>query len=160
MAAYVGNGNIAGDASALGNLGCSEGFEMPDINTEKVCFVIVKARELECEDEGMEADASNATDDRFTSIMTEEAYQTVRAEIKAAIDAMDEDEQCELVALVWVGRGDFSADEWGEAVKEARERRKGPTADYLLGIPLLASYLEDGLEEFGESCEGYAADRQ
>ena len=85
---------------------------MPDINTEKVCFVIVKARELECEDEGVEADASNETDDGFTSIMTEEAYRTVRAEIKAAIDAMDEDEQCELVALAWVGRGDFSAEEW------------------------------------------------
>ena len=64
------------------------------------------------------------------------------------------------VALAWVGRGDFSAEEWGEAVKEARERRKGPTSEYLLGIPLLASFLEDGLEEFGESCEGYAADRQ
>ncbi len=133
---------------------------MPDINTEKVCFVIVKARELECEDEGVEADASNATDDGFTSIMTEEAYRTVRAEIKAAIDAMDEDEQCELVALAWVGRGDYSVEEWKDAVREARGRRQGPTSAYLLGIPLLASFLEDGLGEFGESCEGYAADRQ
>jgi len=133
---------------------------MPDINTEKVCFVIVKARELECEDEGVDADASNETDDKFTSIMTEEAFRTVHAEIKAAIDAMDEDEQCELVALAWVGRGDFSAEEWKEAVKEARERRKGPTSTYLLGIPLLASFLEDGHAEFGETCEGYAADRQ
>ncbi|MFY9655660.1 MAG: DUF3775 domain-containing protein [Methylocystis sp.] len=133
---------------------------MPDINTEKVCFVIVKARELECEDEGVEADASNETDDGFTSIMTEEAYRTVRAEIKAAIDAMDEDEQCELVALVWVGRGDFSAEDWSEAVQEARARRQGPTSVYLLGIPLLASFLEDGLAECGETCEGYAADRQ
>ena len=133
---------------------------MPDINTEKVCFIIVKARELECEDEGVEADASNATDDGFTSIMTEEAYRTVRAEIMAAIDAMDEDEQCELVALAWVGRGDFSREEWKDAVREARGRRQGPTSAYLLGIPLLASFLEDGLGEFGESCEGYAADRQ
>jgi hypothetical protein len=133
---------------------------MPDINTEKVCFVIVKARELECEDEGVDADASNATDDGFTSIMTEEAYRTVRAEIKAAIDAMDEDEQCELVALAWVGRGDFSAEEWNDAVREARGRRQGPTSEYLLGIPLLASFLEGGLAELGETCEGYAADRQ
>ena len=43
---------------------------MPDINTEKVCFAIVKARELECEDEGVEADASNAADDKFVSVMT------------------------------------------------------------------------------------------
>jgi hypothetical protein len=133
---------------------------VPDINTEKVCFVIVKARELECEDEGVEADASNAADDKFVSIMTEEAFSSVRAELKAYIDAMDEDEQCELVALVWVGRGDFSAQEWANAVKQARERHEGATSDYLLGIPLLASFLEGGLGELGESCEGYAADRQ
>jgi len=133
---------------------------MPDINTEKVCYVIVKARELESEDEGIEADASNPADDKFVSVLTEEAYSTIRQEVAAFIDAMDEDEQCELVALAWVGRGDFSAEEWTDAVIQARERRKGPTSAYLLGIPLLASYLESGLGEFDESCEGFASDRQ
>jgi hypothetical protein len=133
---------------------------MPDINTDKVCFVIVKARELESEDEGMESDASNPADDGFVSVMTEEAFSTVRAELKEFIDAMDEDEQCELVALAWVGRGDFTAQEWSGAVAQARQRRKGSTAEYLLGIPLLASFLEGGLAEFGESCENYAANRQ
>jgi hypothetical protein len=133
---------------------------MPDINTDKVCFVIVKARELECEDEGVEADASNPSDDNFTSIMTEDAYDAVRSEVVAFIEAMDEDEQCELVALAWLGRGDFEAGEWTSAVAEARGRRKGSTADYLLGMPLLASLLEGGLAEFGESCQSFAADRQ
>jgi len=133
---------------------------MPDINTEKVCYVILKARELESEDEGVTADASNATDDKFVSVLTEEAFSTVRQEVGAFIDAMDEDEQCELVALTWVGRGDFTAEEWDAAVAQARERRVGPTSTYLLGIPLLASHLESGLEEFDESCEGYASDHQ
>jgi hypothetical protein len=133
---------------------------MPDINTEKVCYVIIKARELESEDEGVEADASNPADDKFVSILTEEAYSTIRQELAGFIDAMDEDEQCELVALAWVGRGDFSAEEWISAVAQARERRKGPTSKYLLGIPLLASFLESGLGEFDESCEGFASDRQ
>ena len=133
---------------------------MPDINTEKVCYVIVKARELESEDEGLESDASNASDDKFVSVMTEEAYEAVRAELAQYIDAMDEDEQCELVALAWVGRGEYTAEEWLTAVAEARAARERPTSQYLLGIPLLASHLEYGLAEFGESCEGYAADRQ
>jgi hypothetical protein len=133
---------------------------MPDINTAKVGFVIVKARELESEDEGIEADASDAADDKFVSVLTDDAYSSVHLEVTEFIDAMDEDEQCELVALAWVGRGDFSAAEWAEAVAEARQRRKGPTSRYLLGIPLLASFLEGGLGEFDESCEGYAADRQ
>ena len=133
---------------------------MPDINTEKVCFVIVKARELESEDEGLESDASNPTDDKFVSVMTDEAYDSVRAELAAYIDAMDEDEQCELVALCWIGRGEYTAEEWRSAVAEARGRRERPTSACLLDDPMLASHLEYGLAEFDESCEGFAADRQ
>ncbi|MBI1868101.1 MAG: DUF3775 domain-containing protein [Methylocystis sp.] len=128
---------------------------MPDINTQKVCFVIVKARELESEDEGMEADSSNPTDDKFVSVLTEEAYSGIRKEAAEFIEAMDEDEQCELVALAWVGRGDFSANEWDSAVAQAREQRTTPTSRYLLGMPLLAAYLEAGLAEFDESCEDF-----
>lgn len=142
------------------NARSTEDGAVPDINTEKVCYIIVKARELECEDEGMEADASNPTDDHFVSVMTEDSFSPVRAELKAYIEALDEDEQFELVALAWLGRGDFSAQDWAGGVAQARERHKGSTSEYLLGIPLLASLLEGGLAELGESCEGYAADRQ
>jgi len=133
---------------------------MPTINTDKVCFVVVKARELESEDEGVDADASNATDDHFVSVLTDDAFETVRAEISSFIDAMDTDEQCELVALAWVGRGDFAAEDWSEALRLAQARQEGPASAYLLGIPLLSSHLENGLGEFGESCALYAADRQ
>lgn len=133
---------------------------MPTINTDKVCYVVVKARELESEDEGLDADASNPTDDKFISVLTEDAYNTVRDEIAAFIGAMDDDEQAELVALTWVGRGEYGAEDWDEAVRQARARHEGSTSTYLLGIPLLASYLESGLGEFGESCALFAADRQ
>lgn len=134
---------------------------MPDINTEKVCFLIVKARELESEDEGIASDASNASDDGFTSILTDDAFSTVRQEIEEFVDAMDVDEQCEVVALLWTGRGDFTADEWKSALLQARERHgEGKTSAYLLGIPMLAAFLDSGLAEFGESCEGFAGDRQ
>lgn len=133
---------------------------MPEINTDKVCFVIVKAREIEAEDEGMQPDASNPSDDKFVSVLTEAGYSPNRRELAEFIEAMDVDEQAELVALAWVGRGDFSAEEWDTAVSEAKERRKGPTSRYLIGIPLLASYLEAGLDAFDEGCEGFEEDRQ
>ncbi len=66
---------------------------------------------------------------------------------------MNEDEQCELVALCWIGRGDYSAEEWKVALVEARRRRERSTADYLLGIPLLADYIEEGLAKFDLSCQ-------
>lgn len=127
----------------------------PDINQDKVCFVIAKARELDAEDEGLDADDSNPTDDESVSILTDEAYDTIHAELAEFIDALDEDEQAELVALTWTGRGDYSAAEWRVAVAEARARQEMKTPVYLLGIPLLGDYLEAGLDEFDMSCRDF-----
>ena len=128
---------------------------MPDINTDKVCYVIVKAREL-----ASQVDASNPSDDNSTSALTEDADASIRAELTEYIDAMDEDEQCDLVALAWVGRGDYTAEEWKTAVEEAHARRERTASAYLLENPLLASHLENGLAEFGESCDGFVGDGQ
>ena len=132
---------------------------MPEINSDKVCFVIVKAREFDVQVEGQEADDSNATDDNFASVFASGRDDSVRRELKDFIDGMDEDEQCELVALCWLGRGDFSTEEWKIAVAQARSRRQGSTADYLIGIPLVSDYLEEGLSKFDLSCEGFEMGR-
>lgn len=132
---------------------------MPEINIDKVCFVIVKAREYDVQYRPLEGDDSNASDDNFVSVFGSDKDDSVRKEIKQFIDAMDEDEQCELVALCWVGRGDFSAEEWTEAVEEARSRRQGSTADYLIGTPLVSDYLEEGLSKFDLSCEDFETGR-
>lgn len=71
-----------------------------------------------------------------------------RAELRALIDDLNVDETAELMALAWIGRGDFTAEEWSDALAEARSRDTHP-ADYLLGLPLLGEYLEDGLEALG-----------
>jgi len=131
---------------------------MPDINSEKVCFVIIKAREFDIQ-EPLDADDSNASDDHFMSVYADSKVNSVRKELKEFIDSMDEDEQCELVALCWIGRGDFSPDEWKIVVAEARSRRQGSTADYLIGIPLVSDYLEEGLSKFELSCQGLEAGR-
>jgi hypothetical protein len=75
----------------------------------------------------------------------------VREELIAFINGLDEEEQINLVALAWLGRGTFSLEEWGEAVRTARDEHNNRTAQYLLGLPLLGDYLADGLDAFGES---------
>jgi hypothetical protein len=55
------------------------------------------------------------------------------------------------VALAWLGRGDYEAEDWAEALASARERAEGPTARYLMGIPLLGDYLEEGADKLGIS---------
>ena len=47
-----------------------------------------------------------------------QAQETRRAEgeLRAFIDRMSEDEQAELVAIMWIGRGSFEVEDFGEAV--------------------------------------------
>jgi len=131
---------------------------MPDINSDKVCFVIIKSREFDIQEE-LDADDSNASDDHFMRVYADTKEDSVRKEMKQFIESMDEDEQCELVALCWIGRGDFSPNEWKIAVAEARSRRQGSTADYLIGIPLVSDHLEEGLSKFDLSCQGFEVGR-
>ena len=125
------------------------------LNPEKVCFILYKARELSAAVEGLEDDGSNATDDRFAAALTTANDEAVRAELRAFIQGLDEDEGAELVALCWLGRGDFGKDDWGEALAAAREREGPKTPDYLLDMEALPDYLDNGLEEFDLGCEDF-----
>jgi hypothetical protein len=73
-------------------------------------------------------------------------------EIEAAIFAMSEDEKIDLVTLAWLGRGDGSLEDWNELRAEAARNYSQRTTSYLLGMPLLADFLEDALAQFGHSC--------
>ncbi len=74
---------------------------------------------------------------------------TTRDALVEYIGGLNEDEQSELVAIAWIGRGTFDVDDWDEAVQTARAERVNDTADYLLGMPMLADYLSNGLEALG-----------
>ncbi|MBI6630932.1 DUF3775 domain-containing protein [Pontibaca salina] len=73
------------------------------------------------------------------------------AELRAFIGRMNEDEQAELVAIMWIGRGSFEAADLQEAITTARTEASVPCADYLLGSPHLPDHLENGLDALGVS---------
>ena len=62
------------------------------------------------------------------------------------IDGLNDDEKAHLVAIAWVGRGAFEAEDYAEALSTAFTEATTPTADYLMGMPHLAENLEAGLE--------------
>lgn len=70
-------------------------------------------------------------------------------ELRAFVDRLNEDEAAELVAIMWIGRGAFEAEELAEAFRTAKAEATTPTADYLIGTPHLADHLEAGLEALG-----------
>lgn len=126
---------------------------MLDINPEIVCFLIDKAHEFHAKEEVViNEDPLNPSDDWAMQVLADHADDPTYQEIKSVIEDLDADQQANLVALMWIGRGTFSAAEWEDALQEARDRWTPHTADYLIATPLLADYLSEGLYQLGYSC--------
>ena len=87
------------------------------------------------------------------SVLEDHRDDPVVQEIAAVIFAMSEDEQIDLVTLVWLGRGDGTVEDWPVLRAEAARAHNKRTASYLLGMPLLANHLEDALSLLGISCD-------
>lgn len=127
---------------------------MPElmISPEKVGFLIEKARQFDVKEAASDPDAgSNPADDGMIDVLEDDGRDPVVREIAGFIDALSEDEQIDLVALMRLGRGDGTIEEWKELRRQAAEGRRGPTARYLLGEPMLGDLLAEGLDEFGLS---------
>ena len=124
------------------------------ISPEKICFVVVKAREFAAKDIVTDPDdGSNASDDGMISVLEDHRDDPVVQELRGFINALTEDEQIDLVALTWLGRGDGGIEDWNDLRAEAQRAHNKRTASYLLGMPLLSNHLEDALSQFGISCE-------
>jgi hypothetical protein len=131
----------------------SKSPKRPEINTEAVCRIVVKARQFDVKEAAVEENyGANASDEDFREVLEDTADDPVFQELKTFIDGLNVDEQCELVALMWLGRGDFNASGWARALTLARQEHTKRTAEYLLGTPTLADYLEEGLALFDRSC--------
>jgi len=138
---------------------------MPDlpelaISPEKVCAIISMARQFEAKVAPADSDdGSNPTDDEGRSILEDRADDPVARELVTFIHDLNVDEQIDLVALMWLGRGDSDLDGWDDLRAQAADAHNNRTAAYLIGVPLLADYLEEALSQFGRSCEEFEADR-
>jgi hypothetical protein len=130
------------------------------IDPEQVCFIIVKARELDAKVEPDDPDSgSNAADDREIDILEDFADDPTLQELTEAIEALNADQHAELLAMLWLGRGDWEVTDWDEALAEAGNTVSGSFSSYLVGTPLLGDYLGEGYAALGYSCEEYEIGR-
>ena len=133
---------------------------MLSIPLEQLAYIIEKAREFDAETAPVDADTgSNPSDDMDVSILEDTPDNPTRQELAAALEALDETQRIELLAMVWIGRGDFDASEWSEAVAQAREIHDEHEIDYLIGTPLLPDYLEEAVAALGYSLDEYGMGR-
>jgi hypothetical protein len=130
------------------------------ISTEKICFVVMKAREFDVKDADTSFcdDGYDPVDDRMIEVLEDRPDDPVEQELVAFIEAMSEDEQVDLVTLTWLGRGDGTLADWDDLRAEAARVHNKRTASYLLGEPLLPDYLEEALAAFGRSCDEFEKD--
>jgi hypothetical protein len=127
-----------------------------DIALDKVCDLILRARAIDVKEGITDPDSgSNPIDDGNLDSLTAAPDDATEEEVREFISGLNDDERHDLVALVYIGRGDMEPEEWGAAVRLAREREDAaslPTADWLIGIPNLADLLDEGLALMGRTC--------
>jgi hypothetical protein len=129
------------------------------INVDKVCHVVVKARQFDVKEGVAEPDfGGNQIDEGFRQVLADSPDDPTYTELRDFIRDLPSDERCALIALMWIGRGDYGRKEWDDAITLARREHEEHAAEYLLGTPLLPDLLEEGLAAFDESCADFERD--
>lgn len=128
---------------------------MLTLNPEIVCQVIDRARQFQAR-EGLDLFSKSEDleeDVETTSDLAEYEGDLTYEELRAQIADLEPDQQVELVATMWLGRGDYEVEEWPSLLDEAKSSWTERTAEYLIGTPLVADYLQEGLVLLGYSCD-------
>ncbi len=134
---------------------------MPElrISTEKVCAFIEAAREVAGKVPSTAGDRTTTGDDSELATIVDDPGQDFyerderRREMVEFVAGLNVEEQTDLLALIWLGRGDYDLAEWDDALAEAEARIAARDPDYMIGDAALPQYLGDGLEAFGRTCD-------
>jgi Protein of unknown function (DUF3775) len=124
------------------------------ISPEKVFFIVTKSRQSEGSAAELDSNSGSADDDAVHGFK-DRSKITDRSELSGFIRDLNVDEQIDLVALMWLGRGDGDLGNWNDLRAEASRAHNNRTASYLIGTPMLADYLEEALSQFGMSFEDF-----
>jgi len=127
---------------------------MLTISPEIVCYLVTKAHEFQAKEAVViPEEPSSPSDDWALQVLADHVDDLCLQEIRSIIEDMSPAQQSELLALMWLGRGDYDIDEWAAAVEDAMEIGIERPAEYLLAHPMVADYLEEGLIQHDYSCD-------
>jgi hypothetical protein len=126
------------------------------ITPDEAFFILLKAREFDEEVERSDPDSgSPSEDDHEIAVLEDAARNPTRDELVGALRSLNDDAQLDLIALIWIGRGDFTLAEWQTARRSAADIGRQRLPRYVLGIPMVSDYLDEALSQFGLSYEDY-----
>ncbi len=124
---------------------------MIEIDRDTLQAIMDRSREFHAKEQvSIPEVPMSPTDDWAMQVLADHSDDAVYSELGSIIEDLEPDQQISLVALMWVGRGDYDALEWQDAVKYATEAHNARTAEYLIATPMLADYLRLGLDAMDE----------
>jgi Protein of unknown function (DUF3775) len=124
---------------------------------DKLAYIIAKARQFDAEvpAEPDAAAGSDGPDDDEREVLFDTPDNPTEQELRDAIDGLGPPERQEVLALMWLGRGDYDSESWPEALRQAGETADADLTGYLVGTPLLGDYIEEGAAALGLSLEDF-----
>jgi hypothetical protein len=131
---------------------------MPEltINPDAAFAIMLKAREFDAKVEQTDPDSgSNPSDDGGIDTLETDDSDDTQREIDSAISDLNDDEQLDLIALILVGREDYTLEEWESARREAGTVGRAHVAKFVTDIPLVSDFLEEGLSQFNLTVRDY-----
>jgi len=121
-----------------------------NITSAYVHMLILKARAVMVKEGIVTPETGgNPIDDELPGTLQDDPEDLTREELVEELEGLDAEQQAELVALMWLGRGDAEPQEWENLLKLADERHETSTGSYLLDHPLVADYWAEGLDKLG-----------
>lgn len=126
------------------------------LKPEDAFFILLKAREFDAKEETVDPDAgSNPADDNQVDVLQLQAGDVSERELLGAVARLDEDERLDLLALLWIGRGDFEWNEWRSAREAAQMVDASRAPRYVREMPMASDYLQAALSDLGYSLEDH-----
>ena len=123
---------------------------MLKISTAKIARAIARAREHGDIAASWEHQIQKSFhEDLGDAILDSFEGDTTRGHLAEFIATLSRDEKVSLLAIALIGRGNFSPDNLKDAVAAALSETIYTEDSYLIGIPLLADYLREGMEKLG-----------
>ncbi|MEX6501434.1 DUF3775 domain-containing protein [Pseudomonas zhanjiangensis] len=129
-------------------------MHMLNVNPDTVCRLIALAHVFHAKEAVViPEEPTSPSDDWARQVLADHADDEVFQEFRSIIEDLEPDQQQEVVALLWLGRGDAALDDWAGLLVQARDDWNPRTAEYLIAHPFLAEHLQEGLDLHGYACD-------
>jgi hypothetical protein len=76
---------------------------------------------------------------------------SIYQELYTFINDIELEQKAILLAIIWLGRGEYTHEEWNKAIEKAKEYQPELIPEYIITLPDVCIYLKRGLEIYSQN---------